>query len=106
MCTLKHSNQKENVLHLNSKFKEAVSIILYQLDQNKLNYSVLNFNELTDLLEKGNKELLDEIVRLYEKIDLTNIVTRLNQQEQNAINIPLIRTDLNEKWSGMKNNFI
>jgi hypothetical protein len=34
-CTLKHSNQKENVLYLICKFKEAVSNILYQLDQKK-----------------------------------------------------------------------
>jgi hypothetical protein len=39
-------------------------------------------------------------------IDLTQINARLNQLEQNVINIPVIPTDLNKKWSGIKNDVI
>jgi prephenate dehydratase len=77
-CTLKHSNQKENVFVLIGKFKEVITNILEQLNQNQLDYSVVNINELTDSLEKTYKLLLNEIVQQYEKIDIIDINTLLN----------------------------
>jgi hypothetical protein len=37
-CTLKHSNQKKNVLTLIGKFKNVITNILYQLNQNEADY--------------------------------------------------------------------
>jgi chromosome segregation ATPase len=81
-CTLKHSNQKQNVLQLVGKFKSAVTNILSQLNQNEVDYNTINFDELNDSLEKAYKLLLDEIVLPYEKIDLTAITNRLNKLEE------------------------
>jgi hypothetical protein len=61
-CTLKHSNQKDNVLQLIGKFKTFVTNILSQLNQNKVDYNLINFDELNDSLEKAYKLLLDKIV--------------------------------------------
>jgi hypothetical protein len=55
-CTLKHLNQKENVLVLAAHFKEVVTNILYQLDQELPDYNTLNFNKLNDELEKAYKD--------------------------------------------------
>jgi hypothetical protein len=101
-CTLKHLNQKENVLYLNGKFKEVVQNILTQLNQNQLDISVPNFNDLTNSLEKTYKAILDEIVQPYEKIDMVLTNTRLDELEQNVTNIPVIPADLNQKLNGIK----
>jgi archaellum component FlaC len=81
-CTLKHSDQKQNVLQLVGKFKEAVQNILSQLNQNEVDYNTINFDELNESLEKAYKLLLDEIVLPYEKIDITAIINRLNELEK------------------------
>jgi hypothetical protein len=78
-CTLKHSDQMQNVLQLVGKFKSVVTNILSQLNQNGVDYNTINFDELNDSLEKAYKLLLDEIVLPYEKIDLTDITNRLNK---------------------------
>jgi hypothetical protein len=80
-CTLKHSDQKQNVIQLIGKFKSAVTNILSQLNQNEVDYNTINFDELNDSLEKAYKLLLDEIVLPYEKIDITDINNRLNKLE-------------------------
>jgi DNA repair exonuclease SbcCD ATPase subunit len=63
------------------KFKSVVTNILSQLNQNEVDYNTINFDELNDSLEKAYKLLLDEIVLPYEKIDLTDINSRLNKLE-------------------------
>jgi hypothetical protein len=85
-CTLKHSDQKQNVLQLVGKFKFVVTNILSQLNQNEVDYNNINFDELNDSLEKAYKLLLDEIVLPYEKIDLTAITNRLNKLEEDLNN--------------------
>jgi hypothetical protein len=56
-CTFKHSNKNENVLILICKFKNVVTNILYQLDQNEADYNLINFDELNDSLEKDIKKI-------------------------------------------------
>jgi hypothetical protein len=43
-CTLKHSDQKQNVLQLIGKFKSVVTNILSQLNQNEVDYNTINFD--------------------------------------------------------------
>jgi predicted nucleic acid-binding Zn-ribbon protein len=103
-CTLKHSNQKENVLILIGKFKTIVTNILYQLDQKEADYNLINFDELNDSLEKAYKLLLDEIVLPYEKIDLTDITNQLNKLEGDIKKISVVLGDLNIHWGSVKTN--
>jgi hypothetical protein len=50
--------------------------------------------------------LLDEIILLFEKIDLTNITNRLNKLEGDIKNIPVIPCDLNIHLGSVKTNAI
>jgi hypothetical protein len=43
-CTLKHLNQKKNVLILIGRFKDVVTNILYQLDKKEADYNLINFD--------------------------------------------------------------
>jgi hypothetical protein len=103
-CTLKHSDQKDNLLYLIGKFKEAVQNILNKLNLNQLDINVTVFNDLINSLEKTYKAVLDEIVQPYEKIDFILIITRLDELEENVTNIPVIPSDLNQCWNGIKND--
>jgi hypothetical protein len=103
-CTLKHSDQKENLLYLIGKFKEAVQKILTKLNQNEVDYNLINFDEFNDSLEKAYKLLLDEIVLPYEKIDLTDVNNRLNKLEDDIKKIPVVPVDLNETRNNVRDN--
>jgi hypothetical protein len=103
-CTLKHSNQKENVLTLISKFKNVVRNKLYQLDEKEADYNLINFDELNDSLEKEYKLLLDEIIQPYEKIDLTDITSGLNILEGDIKKIPVVPHDLIIHLGSVKTN--
>jgi hypothetical protein len=103
-CTLKHSDQKKNVLQLIGKFKSVVTNILSQLNQNEVDYNLINFAELYDSLEKAYKLLLDEIVLPYEKIDLTDLNNRLNKLEDDIRKIPVVPANLNTQWESVKIN--
>jgi hypothetical protein len=103
-CTLKHSDQKENLLYLIGKFKETVQNILTKLNLNQLDINASVFGDLTNSLEKTYKAVLDEIIQPYEKIDFILIITRLDELEENVTNIPVIPSDLNQRWNGIKND--
>jgi hypothetical protein len=105
-CTLKHLNKKENVLILVANFKELILNDLYQVNHKEPNYNMLNFDKFNNSLERAYKELLAEIVQPYEKVDLIDITTRLNQLKQDVINIPLIFADLNKQLETVKTNAI
>jgi hypothetical protein len=55
-------------------------------------------------LENEYKLLLDEIVLPYEKIDLTDINTRLNKLQDDIKKIPVIPVNLNTRWKIVKTN--
>jgi hypothetical protein len=55
-------------------------------------------------LKKGYVGILDEIVQPYEKINLTNINTRLNKLQNDIKKIPIVLADLNTQSQTMNTN--
>jgi hypothetical protein len=65
---------------------------------------MLNFDEVNNALEKGYKEILDEIVQPYERLDLSNITTPLIKQEEDIKKVSVMTTalNLNARWQTAK----